>query len=263
MVPALRSSQFTALGRIKRLSNFGKKPQKEWEPWNCLGLDPINGLAIQHAVHMGFDPDFSRTRDARFGFTIGGESQLALFLAWKGRLTLWTGKVPKVAKDYEIIHPPIRWDRWVEKEGKMADPKPARVVDTDIKNEQFFAYQDKTHYLFVTESGQVHCLPRDGTDKRTEVIWKDAKRPVRLLLEDNATGTTWAFAPRKDASDNKLSDIYFPLAKTIKPIDFDAKALPAWDLKKPMDMALAHARFLVKQKKVVLEEKKAALPDKK
>jgi hypothetical protein len=248
-----------------RLSNLDSKSKGEfpWREWTPLSLDPMQRLAIRNAKRMGFNPDFSPTKDASFAFTIGQGSKLFVFLAWKRRLSLWSGKLPTVSPKFERTQPPpIRWDNWVEEKETAPDPKPFREVETQIR-EPFFAYQNKTHYLFVTESGQVHCLLRQDKEKKTECVWKDAKRPVRLLLEDNATGTTWAFAPRKDARDKERTDVYFPLGKKITPIAYDAAQLPKWDTGRPLEMALAHARFLVKQKKIDPAEKKPAPAPKK
>jgi hypothetical protein len=237
-----------------RLSNLEEKSPKDYsEKWLGLRIPHLIGVAVDNAKRLGLQPDLSATCDATHAFSIEPGGKLFVFLAWKGRLTLWTGRLPKVRKTFDLDQPPIRWDAEI----------PELKVATEIKNERFFAYQDKRHWYFVTDSGKVHRLARDGEHSATECIWKDTKRPVRMLVEDNATGKTWAFAPRKDRSDKKLPDVYFPLAKKIEPVEYDSTKLPAWDLGKPLAMALAHARFLLKEKKVSIEDKKVKPPEKK
>jgi hypothetical protein len=235
--------------RLSHLDLSGKAPALN-RVWIGLSIAPMQRLAIRYGKGWGINPDFSATKDAHFAFTIGRDSKLLVFLAWKGLLSLWSGKLPRVPEKDGLDLPRIHWDNWVQKhEEESPDPKPFRQLSTQIQK-PFFASQDRTDYLFVTESGQVHCLPRQGMLKKTECIWKDARRPVRLLLEDNATGTTWAFAPRKDPRDKDLADVYFSLGSIITPIAYDPAGLPKWNLRKPLEMATAHARFLVKQKKV-------------
>jgi hypothetical protein len=247
-----------------RLSNLTDKQEGEyWRYWTGMRIHPLFDLGMKHSRFDRLtNPDFSGTRDATYAFTIDPDGKLFLFLAWKGRLRIWSGKVPKIKKEMDLSSK-LQWDTGKDRKDIADDPKPFRVVETDIKGRFFFAYQDKSNRYFVTDTGRVLLLPRQGMAKRTECIWEDLRRPVRLLVEDNATGKTWAFAPRKDRSDKKLPDVYFPLAKKIEPVEYDSTKLPAWDLGKPLAMALAHARFLVKEKKVNLDEKKPKPADKK
>jgi hypothetical protein len=243
-----------------RLSNFAAYKSEEKlrrntrDLFNHLEIEPLTELIAPHGA--GVWADLSPLKDAHFAFTLDSERKLCVFLAWNGRLRLWTGKAPKV--------PPrkIAWDNKDPRDGKWATPKPTFEIPTDIRD-RFFAYQDKVNWYFVTESGEIHVLPREGKPRRTKRVWEDLDRPVRMLVEDNATGKTWAFAPRKDRSDKEPPDVYFPLAKKMEPVEYDSTKLPAWDLGKPLALALAHARFLVKEKKVTLDEKKPKPADKK
>jgi hypothetical protein len=247
-----------------RLSNLKEKHKREyWEHWTTMRISPLWLLGVKNSKFRDGDFDYSGTREATYAFTIDPDGKLFVFLAWKKRLSIWSGKAPRVDEEEPPSYSVIRWDNWKEKKATVPDPKPFRVVETDIENQYFLAYQDKSDWYFVTDTGRVLRLPRNDKAKRTECIWEDLRRPVRLVLEDNATGKTWAFAPRKDNRGKKVPDVYFPLAQKIEPVQYDSTKLPAWDLGKPLAMALAHARFLLKEKKVSLDEKKPKPADKK
>jgi hypothetical protein len=242
-----------------RLSNFDADPEPPTEEsrdyrerWNGLNLYPQRYLAFRHSYDFTDSMAASGTDDARQGFTVDADGKLYTFMAWNGRLYLWTGKFPKVAPKNRLHHSQITWDNWKGKEEETPKPKPAFVIDTDIKpKETFFSYQDRTHYLFVTESGQVHSLPRKGKPEKSELVWNDKRRPVRLLIDDAATGATWAFAPRVDPKkDRDVKDVFFRLADKIEPIEYDPADTSKIDRRKPLDSALSHARFLAKLKKL-------------
>jgi hypothetical protein len=239
--------------KATRLSNFATASDdpESPNPWNTLSLGPVRLLAITNAKTMsGFSVDLSPTDDASSAFTVGADRKLFVFLAWKEKMRLWTGRIPKVLPEADSRNQEdIRWDHWTEKPGRIPNPKPLWQVQTHVEG-PFFAYQDKDDYLFVTDKGEVHCLPSKGNSKGTMCLWKDPRRPVRLLVEDTASGTTWAFAPRKDPKDKTLDDIFFALAKKIEPIKYDPTRLSPLDRRKPLETALAHARFLVTLQKI-------------
>ena len=232
------------------LSNYDNPEPRtsDGDGWNTVNLYPSHNIAMRNMRHSM--DDGSLYADARQGFTIDPDGKLYVFVAWKGRLTMWTGKMPKVKGKSVLHHPRIVWDNWKEVKEERPDPSAALVVQTGVK-ETFFSYQDKTHYLFVTESGQVHSLPRKGKPEKTELVWQDKRRPVRLLIEDSATGTTWAFAPRTDPKKDKdVKDVFFPLAHKIETVEYKPADAGTIDRRKPLESALSHARFLTKQKKL-------------
>jgi hypothetical protein len=92
--------------------------------------------------------------------------------------------------------------------GKARDPSPGsigRVVlyeelglfKVDFQ-EPFWVFGDRDTYVFVTRSGRVYLAKRGGKIHSTQLLWKEADRPVVAAIGDVPTSTTFllAYAPR-------------------------------------------------------------------
>jgi hypothetical protein len=241
--------------KVTRLRNLGAGPEPPDDgrydpPWNSLSLDPLSAIVFRQSKGGGFGLDTSATDGARSGFTVDAGGKIRVFMAWRGEMQTWTGMLPKIKGPFTLRHPQIVWDGWKAEEGVAPHPPPAFRVKTALKG-TFCAYQDETHFFFVTESGEVHSLPRMDRPRETKLIWYDRRRPVCLLLEDTESGTTWAFAPRADSkADKGVADVYFPLAKEIVPVEYDLAETGKIDRAKPLATAAAHARYVAKHKKL-------------
>src|SRR5262249_9165626 len=114
---------------------------------------------------------------------------------------------------------------------------------------RFLAYRDEKNSYFVTDSGQVHYLPRHGNPRRTALLWGDPDRPVRLLISDTVPRRAFAFALRQPWADpRKKPDVCFVLQPKLKPLPTEAPKLrwtsPEWRA----GIASQYAHFLLRQK---------------
>ncbi len=167
------------------------------------------------------------------------------FLAWQGELFLWHGR-PKPSEGKREYDDPEIWDGPGGIARKGMRHAPIIAIKADLK-EQFQAHTDGKDFFLVTASGAVHRLTQRGKEWKLEPSWRGAARPVRLLVTDDATGRTFAFAHRAGPLTEELPDIYFPLAGKMTPAAYkrdEASPAKASDSEAAL---LAGARLLIKK----------------
>lgn len=215
----------TAFHEVKRQAG---RPLSAW-----ISLRPISVFALQAPGNQPFGlmPSFAGSKDARHDFSTMPDGRLRAFLAWRGELTAWDGTVG-VGLGPWGAQLEARWDAYADAGGGAKTPAPSQRARTPIR-ERFAAFSDAGNAYFVTNSGQVHHLPRKGGPKSTTLLWDDPDRPVGLVVSDAATGRAFAFALRRPGADpKKKPDVFFLLQPKLAPLPAGAPALsrtsPGW-----------------------------------
>ena len=120
--------------------------------------------------------------------------------------------------------------------------------------EGFWVGGTEKHYLFVTQSGQLHGARTMVDETKTvERAWTSSSQPIEALITDADSNRTFAFTKpnRTEKIDGK--PLYFELGPEPKTEFYDRDALMK-DCKDDPARVYALARFLVEQKKIVIKK---------
>jgi len=183
-------------------------------------------------------------KDAYYDFLPGDKNEILALLAWRGQIRVWRGIIQTdapVGKSDDI-----KWDNAIPAETMYSDPdaRPALRVRTEMR-EAFFAYQNKTHFFFVTVSGKLYACRKRGDKQRTELLWNDARSPIRAIIHDTASQKTFAFTKAAGRADKAGRDVWFELAAKLKPVAYDRKQIPELKLADPLPTMMEYARILL------------------
>lgn len=210
-----------------------------------LGVRPIETISVLFALfrEKGRSLFFSSGWD----LVPGPGNEVSLFLAWRGELRMWRGRLtPPKESPLALEEPPIKWEGARVVDYYTEVHPPVFRIKADLK-EQFFAHPGGKDFFLVTQSGKVHRLRQDGKKWRLDLVWADKARPVRLLVTDSKRDRTFAFAHSRGRPTKEAPDVYFPLSGEIKPVPYErAEGSPAGASSGERAL-LAAARLLIKK----------------
>jgi hypothetical protein len=218
----------------------------QWE-WD-LPLAPV--------YYVRITADAATKKDVYFDLIPDSKDELNLLVAWRGEIRIWRGGIRwrdrdkdpqfKDQKDMPKRLPGIKWDN---------AKRPDLRVRTDLR-EGFLAYQDKTHYFFITVSGKLYSCRKRGEDQRTELLWNDPRSPIRAVIHDSASNKTFVFTKALPRADKEGRDVWFELAPKVESVAYDAKKIPELKPADPLASMMEYARILMKKKKIKSEDEK-------
>jgi hypothetical protein len=209
-------------------------------------VDPLWELAHREDRSFGHFVPEPPTAKWPWDFLPERGNRVSVFYVREDEVQVWKGtySLDHMGVFAEADQPHWDGEKPGTEKGQMHYP-PLFRLKTDLKG-SFLTYADDTHFLFVTEGGQIHACPKSGKTRRTEVLWKDSVRPVRLLLGDATTGKTFAFAHRDGPPTKEWPDVYFPLASKVLPISLPRTADSPASATDREEALLAAARLLIK-----------------
>jgi hypothetical protein len=241
-----------------RLTNpgLGGLPYMDWS------FAPFWALAHRQVRSVGLSQSYA-TQDGHYSVLPGDKDEIYVLFAWRGEIRVWRGVMrfvdPEAANKPTIVWWDQRWIKWdnaiypkvkrkpasdMEKEDAAEDARPVLLVRSDLR-EAFIAYQDKTHFFFVTVSGKLYACRKLGEKQRTELLWDDARNPIRAVIHDTASEKTFAFTKASGGTDKSKRNVWFELAAKVKPIAYDPKKITDWKPADPLPTMMAYSRILL------------------
>jgi hypothetical protein len=134
----------------------------------------------------------------------------------------------------------------------IPDARPVLRARTDLR-EPFLAYQDKTHFFFLTISGKLYACRKRGERQHTELLWADVRRPICAVIHDTASQKTFAFTKAAGGKEKADPAVYFELTAKLTHIAYDRNKIPEMKQSDPLATMTEYARILLRQKKVKVE----------
>ncbi len=183
-------------------------------------------------------------KDAFFDVLPGDKEEIHALVAWRGQIHVWRGVIQTDSPENQSNN--IKWDNAIPAKSKedWPDARPVLRVGTDMR-EAFFAYQNKTHFFFVTASGKLYACRRRGDKQRTERLWNDAHSPICAVIHDTASQKTFAFTKAAGGTDKAGRDVWFELAAKLEPLTYDRKMIPELKPADPLPTMMEYARILL------------------
>jgi hypothetical protein len=242
-------------------------------------LVPLTALANRHVERYpfgGLTPPSYATKDGHYDVLPDDKDEIYVFFSWRGEIRVWRGFMRLVdlgaAKKQMVLRgeqPCIKWDNAIypkvegktvaeiEKECAAEDARPVLRVRSDMR-EAFLAYQDKSHFFFVTVSGKLYACHKRGANQHTELLWNDTRSPIRAVIHDTASQKTFVFTRASQRADKEGHYVFFELAPKIKSFAYDPKTIPEFKPDDPLDTMMEYARILLKSKQIKLSSGKGS-----
>lgn len=188
-----------------------------------------------------------------------GRRNLLLFVLQDGRIRVWRGKAGKPPAEQLNAEMGVRWSDLV-----------GGPIAADFQG-PFRVYVRGGHYYFLTESGRLYVSPKAHDPppaatrlgvpyrrlyvstktgqrrQRAAPLWTDAKRPIRAVITDNASGKTFAFAPAKLGA---KSGVYFELQAKLMPVPYRLKPVKGLKDAKPLRLVLEYVHALRAERRI-------------
>jgi hypothetical protein len=199
------------------------------------GLGPTREIYYSHAGYHGLSlPDLNPPM--YFDILPVGKTTLLMFVLGGGKMRVWQGS-----------------GKWSEKTANW-ETEWKRKAEEDVAAgflEPFFAYSAGDTYFFVTVSGKLFAAPKPDEGVRdAEAVWRDVRQPIRVVLTDTASQTTFAFTRPDPDEGGKGESVYFPLANKLRPTAYDPDRLPKVKVEGPLKEVLPLAQFLLAEKRI-------------
>jgi hypothetical protein len=201
----------------------------EWD------LGPMREIYYSRAGYHGLSmPDLNPPM--YFDILPVGKTTLLMFVLGGGKMRVWQGS-----------------GKWSEKTANW-ETEWKRKAEEDVAAgflEPFFAYSAGDTYFFVTVSGKLFAAPKPDEGVRdAEAVWRDVRQPIRVVLTDTASQTTFAFTRPDPDEGGKGESVYFPLANKLRPTAYDPDRLPKVKVEGPLKEVLPLAQFLLAEKRI-------------
>ena len=89
-----------------------------------------------------------------------------------------------------------------------------------------------------------------ATDRTAKPLWIDAKRPIRAVITDTASSSSYAFVEPAKPDDKQAQRVYFQLAEKLEPHSYHPKPIKGIKADEPLKAVLEYARVLLDDGKI-------------